>query len=355
MRKIWAATTPMPATKGESVLLEGSQARPGTAEIGKDLCGDGILMFWTHDRLPVAVSGLARRTAAIASAEPIPTPDRSQFVTRESTFVTWRSGTPPLIRKPRRLLAILNWKSSLALCQHETRFHRHCCREWDKAEQKVRLVTHRVFQPSPDDPLDFEDTVETPDELANRFRVRRVLLSLANAERCAATRPRRNINPRISADGQQSDIGVAKSIRADRARQPLVYRGRDAPAVSRCVAIEGSRGWRIAKEKQSHKIDFVVALTMACWAAVSDANAGPGWSPDDRSRRQNDFESQTCLAAVSRSSHLILVSRLGPTHTITQEELDMSPLDGPRRPALGPGWRSLIPVSDPSYRKPENV
>ena len=44
---------------------------------------------------------------------------------------------------------------------------------WDRAEQKVRLVTHRVFQPSPDDPLDFEDTVEsTLHELANRFQIR---------------------------------------------------------------------------------------------------------------------------------------------------------------------------------------
>ena len=38
-------------------------------------------------------------------------------------------------------------------------------------------------------------------------------------------------------------------------------------AVSRAVAIETSRGWRIAKEKQSHKIDVVVALGMAAHAA----------------------------------------------------------------------------------------
>ena len=39
-------------------------------------------------------------------------------------------------------------------------------------------------------------------------------------------------------------------------------------AVSRAVAVEGSRGWRIAKEKQAHKIDVVVALGMAALAAV---------------------------------------------------------------------------------------
>jgi phage terminase large subunit-like protein len=39
-------------------------------------------------------------------------------------------------------------------------------------------------------------------------------------------------------------------------------------AVSRCVAVETPRGWRIAKEKAAHKIDVVVALAQAAYAAV---------------------------------------------------------------------------------------
>jgi hypothetical protein len=39
-------------------------------------------------------------------------------------------------------------------------------------------------------------------------------------------------------------------------------------AVSRAVAIETSRGWRIGKEKQSQKIDLVVALAQAALGAV---------------------------------------------------------------------------------------
>jgi hypothetical protein len=41
-------------------------------------------------------------------------------------------------------------------------------------------------------------------------------------------------------------------------------------AVGQTVAIESSRGWRIGKEKQSHRIDVVVALAMACLAAVRE-------------------------------------------------------------------------------------
>ena len=45
-------------------------------------------------------------------------------------------------------------------------------------------------------------------------------------------------------------------------------------SVCHAVAVETPRGWRITKAKQSHKIDVVVALAMACWAAVSiGANA----------------------------------------------------------------------------------
>jgi phage terminase large subunit-like protein len=39
-------------------------------------------------------------------------------------------------------------------------------------------------------------------------------------------------------------------------------------AISRCAALETSRGWRIAKEKASHKIDVVVALAMAALGAI---------------------------------------------------------------------------------------
>src|SRR5262249_38494941 len=39
-------------------------------------------------------------------------------------------------------------------------------------------------------------------------------------------------------------------------------------AISRAIAVETGRGWRITKEKQAHKIDIVVALAMAAHAAM---------------------------------------------------------------------------------------
>jgi phage terminase large subunit-like protein len=42
-------------------------------------------------------------------------------------------------------------------------------------------------------------------------------------------------------------------------------------AMQRCVACETSRGWKISKEKNSHKIDVVIALGMAALGAVQCA------------------------------------------------------------------------------------
>ena len=40
--------------------------------------------------------------------------------------------------------------------------------------------------------------------------------------------------------------------------------------VGRCVAVQTSRGFRIAKEKSRHKIDAAISLAMACWACAQE-------------------------------------------------------------------------------------
>jgi hypothetical protein len=53
------------------------------------------------------------------------------------------------------------------------------------------------------------------------------------------------------------------------ARQLLLYPDADMRlAISRAVIVESARGWRLDKLKQAHKIDMVVALSLAALAAV---------------------------------------------------------------------------------------
>jgi hypothetical protein len=47
-------------------------------------------------------------------------------------------------------------------------------------------------------------------------------------------------------------------------------------ALQRSVAVEGGRGWKIAKDKASHKIDIVVALAQAAYAAVHKGQVAQG-------------------------------------------------------------------------------
>ena len=47
--------------------------------------------------------------------------------------------------------------------------------------------------------------------------------------------------------------------------------------MNRSVALETSRGWRIAKEKQSPKIDGVVALAQAALGAMKGGTSSLDW------------------------------------------------------------------------------
>ena len=52
---------------------------------------------------------------------------------------------------------------------------------------RVRLVWHRTYQPSPDDPLDFEATIEASLlELKSRFKVRKVLFDPYHSSEASA-------------------------------------------------------------------------------------------------------------------------------------------------------------------------
>jgi phage terminase large subunit-like protein len=144
------------------------------------------------------------------------------------------------------------------------------------AENKVRLVWHRIFQPSPDDPLDFESTIEkTLLELRRRFRVREVRFDpyqmQAVAQRLTAAGLPMVEFPQSVPNLTESSTNLYELVKG---RNLTVYPDDELRlAISRAVALETSRGWRIAKEKQSAKIDVVVALAMAALGAVQQGQA----------------------------------------------------------------------------------
>jgi phage terminase large subunit-like protein len=116
-------------------------------------------------------------------------------------------------------------------------------------------------------------------ELAQRFRVRKVFFDPYQMQATAQRLTRAGVSidefPQTSASLTEISQGLYELILG---RNLQVYRD-DAIrlAVSRAVAIETSRGWRITKEKQSHRIDIVIALAMACRAAIERGERRVGW------------------------------------------------------------------------------
>jgi phage terminase large subunit-like protein len=145
-------------------------------------------------------------------------------------------------------------------------------------DKRVRLVMHRIFQPTPDAPLDFEATVEaTLIDLCNRFAVRSIRFDPYQMQAVAQRLQKRGLPvqefPQTVPNLTIASQGLWELIES---RGLILYP--DAAmrlAASRAIAIETARGWRIAKEKQSHKIDVIVALGMAAHVAAAPAYEAP--------------------------------------------------------------------------------
>jgi phage terminase large subunit-like protein len=139
-------------------------------------------------------------------------------------------------------------------------------------DQRVRLVTHRIFQPSPSEPLDFEVAIEeTLIDLCGRFAVHKILFDPYQMQASAQRLQKKGLPIReFPQTSPNLTIASQNLYELIEGRNLILYP--DAAmrlSASRAIAIETSRGWRIAKEKQSHKIDVIVALGMAAHAATS--------------------------------------------------------------------------------------
>lgn len=166
--------------QGESALLEELYKRGmSQPEIAPGLrAGDGLLMAWHHD--PVAPwqteAWLAEMRRSLRPNQYLRMIE-NRFVTSESPFIdlsAWDACVDLGIGHVVADRALPVWVGVDASVKHDATAI--VAVTWDQRTQRVRLVTHRVFQPSPDDPLDFEDAIEsTVREFAGRFRVMRVL------------------------------------------------------------------------------------------------------------------------------------------------------------------------------------
>jgi phage terminase large subunit-like protein len=269
----WTAT--YAGYEGESTLLErlykrglaGEQIAPNLYRNG------GMLMLWSHE--PVApwqtqrwlsqMREQHRRNAYLRQIE-------NRWVSSESSFVEpgwWAACQDPEVSPELADPKLSVWVGVDASVKRDSTAI-VCC-TYDPRQKKTRLVWHKIFRPSPDDPLDFEQTVEkTLLDLRRRFYVKEIRYDpfqlVAVAQRLTAAGL-----PMVEFGQTVSNLTEASNnlYEVIKGRNLVVYEDADlTQAINWAVAVETSRGWKISKEKASHKIDVVVALAQAALGAV---------------------------------------------------------------------------------------
>jgi hypothetical protein len=265
----------------ESDLLEGMYKRAMAGErIAPDLYSNGgLLAYWLHR--PVApwqterwLDQMREGTRPNAFARMF----LNQWVTAQSSFVSmedWDACTSQDLRPMLYAPELPIWIGLDASVRHDQTAIVAVTRDTNHV---LRLVNHRVFRPSPDAPLDFEGTIiATLTEWMRSYRVRKILCDPWQLE---------SIIQRLQKQGlpiepyNQTSPGLTEmaSNLFDLVRSRTISVYPDAEmrrSVLQTVASESGRGWKLSKEKQSHKIDVVVALAMAALGAARQLGFGP--------------------------------------------------------------------------------
>ena len=255
-------------------LYQRGMAQP---EIAPDLhAGDGLLCFWTHK--PVApwqtVEWMEECRRSLRPNQYLRMIE-NRFVSSESNFIELSAWD----RCVNKSIGAVPTDRSLPVYIGVDASHKHdstaiVATHYDKKTQQVRLVWHRIFQPSPEQPLDFEQTIErTLHDLHKRFLVRGIWYDpwqmQASAQRLIKARLRLEELPQTPNNLTSISQNLYDLIQS---QSLVLYADADMrTAAARTVAIEMPRGWRIGKDKQTHKIDVIVALAMSAWAAVQGA------------------------------------------------------------------------------------
>jgi hypothetical protein len=233
----------------------------------------GLLVFWsTKPVAPWQTAGwlaemraLLRRNAFLRMIE-------NQFVTSEDTFVElawWDGCIDPALRPSLGDRRLPVWVGVDASVKRDSTGI--AAVTFDVEKQRVRLLAHRIFQPSADDPLDFEATIESYlRELAGRFSLREVRFDpyqmAAVAQRLTKAGLPMTEFPQSVPNITEASTALYELVKG---RNLIVYPDDELRvAISHCVALESARGWKITKEKSAHKIDIIVALAMAALAAL---------------------------------------------------------------------------------------
>jgi phage terminase large subunit-like protein len=260
---------------GESVLLEELYQRGiEQPEIAPSLhAGAGMLMAWHHE--PVAPW---QTEAWLADMRRSLRPNQfsrmieNRFVATDASFVDmalWDAGVDPKLGRMISDRALPCWAAVDASVKHDSTAL--ALVSFDKATQQVRLCDHRIITPSADKPIDFAVDVErTLRDWHDRFLLRSIYYDPYQMQAVAQRLAQQHLPMKEFPQTIPNLTAMAEALfDSIKGRNLLLYPDEQMrTAIARAIAVEGARGWKISKERQSHKIDIVIALGMAVLAAI---------------------------------------------------------------------------------------
>ena len=289
----WGLLVTTAGWTGESTLLERiyQRGRAGTRLDDELECyaADDLFMFWSHTpRMPwqtaqyYAEQQRSLRPASFARLH------RNEWVTAESIFITadlWdrnvdrdgRPWLPAMAGEPRLRI----WVGVDVALKHD---YSAVVAVTRTAEGQVQLIRHWLWKPSASTPLNLEATVEQALwECAQGYAVQAIYVDPFQMHRSMTALQQAGLPVQEFPQTSQNLTRMGQTL-LDllRGRNLCLYPDDEmrTQALS-VVAVESPRGFRLAKEKAGKKVDLIVALSMACLAALDEPSSPPPLTESD--------------------------------------------------------------------------
>jgi hypothetical protein len=260
----------------ESTLLENLYKRGLQGEeIAPALYAQpGLLMFWTHELINRSPDTLqwamdmkrdARPSAYLRQV-------RNQWVSSESKFIDaemYDRCVDPEARPCLMDTGLVVFAGLDASLRHDSTAL--VAVTYDVKEQRVRLITHKLFRPHGED-IDFAEVENAVVDLRQRFAVRSVSYDPYQLEG-SAQRLRTKGIPMVALDQTSGNLTAAadRLFELFQGRNIALYSDPDVrEAVLNASVKETSRGYRLTKERPSKKIDLCAALSFAALTAIGE-------------------------------------------------------------------------------------
>ncbi len=180
-----------------------------------------------------------------------------------------------------------------------------------KRDNEIVLVQYRKWQPSQKNPMDFEESIEAYiRELNQWYTIKEVRYDPYQFHRSAMTLAKDRIPMKEFPQTVDRLTEMSQCLyQLIKGRNLVLYEDEEMRQHAlKCVAQETPRGWRIIKKQATHKIDIVIALAIAVFAAVDMNTFKHEWIrtdvPDISEQEEEDWTDDECWTEIARESSI---------------------------------------------------